>query len=325
MQSVRLKSGKIYVSLASYRDPYLQSTIDSLFCEADNPENITVGCFIHALENEFETLKLERTYDEKVKYEIETPGQIFSVTACRNRCLKWLDDSYEYVLQIDSHSRFDQGWDTTLINIIKSIDDKKSILSGALPTFDIFEDGTEEKKEQTDPISFAMHTDTTKENLLRSYDLAPRGTILKPIEGKTYAHDWYMTGHFIFASAKYFKTVLQPEWVLFWGEEVLNGFRTFTAGWNVYIPIKIPIYHLYSDKIKRPRLVDDFPEKYFIQRDYTTNRIIDILIGKDIKDGDIFYERSMSDFYIHVGYNLGEFFDFWRKWRKELFDVGRNV
>ena len=62
---------KIYVSLASYRDPYLESTIDSLFKEADNPDNILVGCFIHALENELETSKLKRTYDNKVKYKIE--------------------------------------------------------------------------------------------------------------------------------------------------------------------------------------------------------------------------------------------------------------
>jgi hypothetical protein len=320
-----LENGKIYVSIASYRDPYLQSTIDSLFCEADNPDNITVGCFIHALEKEFETLKLERVYDEKVKYEIEIPGQIFSVTECRNRCLKWLDDSYDYVLQIDSHSRFDQGWDTKLIKMLKSTNDNKAILSGALPVFDILEDGTEIKKQQNYPVSFIMHSDTTKENLLHSYDLSPRGQILTTLPNKEYAIDWYLAGHFMFSLSEYFKKIPQPDWVLFWGEEVLNGVRAFTAGYNVYIPKNVPIYHLYSDRIKRPRLSQDFPKEYFPKRDYTTNRIIDILIGKDIKKDDIFYERSMSDFYIHVGYNLGEFFDFWRKWRKELIDVGRNV
>lgn len=315
---------KIYVSLASYRDPYLQSTIDSLFCEADYPENIMVGCFIHALEHEIKSSELERTYDGKVQYDLELAGKMFSVTACRNRCLKWLDDSYDYILQIDSHSRFDQGWDTRLIKLIESIDDKKPILSGALPVFDILEGGTEEKKEQPYPVSFVMHTDTTKENLLHSYDLSARGTILEPIEGKEYARDWYMTGHFIFASAEYFKTIPQPDWVLFWGEEVLNGFRTFTAGWNVYVPKDIPVYHLYSDRIKRPRLHEDFPNEYFPRRDYTTDRIIDILIGKDIKDGDMFYERTPEEFYKHVGHNLGELFDSWRQWRNELMEKGRN-
>jgi len=317
-------SKKIYVSLASYRDPYLQSTIDSLFCEADNRENITVGCFIHALENELESSNLERTYGGKVKYEIEQAGKMFSVTACRNRCLKWLDDSYSYVLQIDSHSRFDQGWDTRLITLIESIEDKKPVLSGALPVFDIFEDGTEEKKEQAYPVSFEMHTDSVKSNLLHSYDLSPSGVVLETIEGKEYARHWYLTGHFIFAPLEYFKSIPQPDWVLFWGEEVLNGFRTFTAGWNVYIPINIPVYHLYSDRIRRPRIHEDFPSEYFPKRDYTTDRIIDILIGKDIKDGDVFYERSVEDFYQYVGHNLGKLYDDWRQWRKELIDRGRD-
>ena len=128
----------------------------------------------------------------------------------------------------------------------------------------------------------------------------------------------------MFSLSEYFKKIPQPDWVLFWGEEVLNGVRAFTAGYNVYIPKNVPIYHLYSDRIKRPRLSQDFPKEYFPKRDYTTDRIIDILIGKNLKEDDIFYERSMSDFYIHVGYNLGEFFDYWRTWRKELIDIGRS-
>lgn len=315
---------KIYVSIASYRDPFLQSTIDSLFNEADNPENITVGCFIHALDYEIEDLRLERTYGNKVKYEIEKAGTVFSVTACRNRCLKWLDNTYEYVLQIDAHSRFDMGWDTRLINMIQSIEYEKPILSGALPVFDILENGIEEKKQKTYPISFEMHTDITKQSLLHSYDLLPKSVILKNLLGKEYAHDWYLTGHFIFAPVKYFKTILQPEWILFWGEELFNGVRAFTAGWNVYIPSDVPIYHLYSNKIKRPKLFEDFPDKYFPLRDYTTDRIIDILIGKDIKENDIFYERSIKDFYNYIGYNLGELLDSWRNWRQELINRGRS-
>jgi hypothetical protein len=315
---------KIYVSLASYRDPYLQSTIDSLFCEADNPDNITVGCFMHVLEKDFAGSGLERTYDDKVKYEIEVAGKLFSVTECRNRSLKWLDDTYDYILQIDSHSRFDQGWDTRLIEMLKETSDDRAVLSGALPVFDILEDGEEVKSKQPYPVSFEMHTSSTMEWILRSYDLSPRGVVLEREPGKNYAKHWYLTGHFIFSKAEYFKSVPQPDWVLFWGEEVLNGARTFTAGWNVYIPINIPVYHLYSDRIKRPRLNDDFPSEYFPRRDFTTNRIIDILSRKEIRYGDLFDKRSLDEFYDFVGHDLGQLYDGWRSWRKELMDRGRN-
>lgn len=315
---------KIYVSLASYRDPYLQSTIDSLFCESDFPNNIKVGCFIHALPEEMDTLKLERTYDGKVEYSIERAGQMFSVTECRNRSLAWLTDEYDYILQVDAHTRFDQGWDTYLINLIESIEYDKPILSGSLSTFDIKEDGEEVKTYMKSCRSFYMNNEDTKRAFLHSYDLAPNGHILPLIEGKNYAIDWYLAGHFIFAPAAYFKSIPQPDWVLFWGEEVINGVRAFTAGWNVYIPEDIPLYHLYSPVIKRPRLWEDFPDGFFSRRDYTSNRIVDIMINKNIQEGDLFYERSLEEFYNHVGCNLGELFDNWRTLRNEKIGQGRE-
>lgn len=307
----------IYVSIASYRDTYLQSTIDSLMCEADNTDRITVGCFVHAYPDEMELLKLDRTYDGKVLYCIEPAGSMFSVTECRNRSLTWLTENHDYVLQVDAHTRFDKGWDTYLIDLIESIEYKKPILSGSLSVFDILEDGTEIKTYMKGARSFYMHNEDTKRSVLNSFDLAPNGHVLELVENKNYAHDWYLAGHFIFAPISYFKSIPQPEWVLFWGEEIINGVRAFTAGWNVYIPEDIPLYHLYSQVIKRPRLWEDFPDGFFGVKDYTTNKIIDIMIGKDIKDGDIFYERSLDQFYKHVGLNLGELFESWRVSRNE--------
>lgn len=313
---------KIYVSLASYRDPYLQSTIDSLFSTAHNPNNIKVGCFIHALPEEMETLRLERTYDGRVQYALEQAGTLFSVTECRNRSLEWLDDTYDYVLQVDAHTRFDFGWDTQLIRLIESIGYKKPILSGALSIFDILPDGTEIKTYLKSAKSFYLNNDDSRRAFLRSYDLAPNGVILPLLEGKRYAHGWYMAGHFIFAPANYFRTIKQPEWVLFWGEEIINGARAFTAGWNVYVPEDIPLYHLYSQTIKRPRLWEDFPDGFYSRREHTTDRIIDILIGKDVQEEDLFSERSLAELYAHIGYDLGALFDEWRTYRRKRLEEG---
>lgn len=315
-------SKKIYVSLASYRDPYLQSTIDSLFCEADRPENIRVGCFIHHLPDEVDALTLQRTYDDKVKYAMEPAGTLFSVTECRNRSLAWLDDSYDYVLQIDAHTRFDAGWDTQLIDLIESIEDKKPILSAALSIFDILPDGTEVKTYLKSAKSFYLNNDDARRAFLRAYDLAPNGIILPLIEGKPYALGWYMTGHFMFAPAEYFKTIKQPDWVVFWGEEIINGVRAFTAGWNVYVPEDIPLYHLYSQVIKRPRLWEDFPDGFYSRREKTTDKIIDILTGKDIQPEDLFYERSLDELWERVGHNLGTLFEGWRQHRIEKLSPG---
>lgn len=305
---------KIYVSIASYRDPFLQRTIDSLYCTAKNPENITVGCFLNAFPEELRDCAPLNRYNYKTYYETEAPGSIFSVTECRNRCLKWLDESYDYVLQVDAHTAFDNNWDEYLINFISNIEYEKPILSGSLSSFGVYPNGSEIRKYFSLARTFYLNNEDTKRAYLNAADLAPNGTALDPLPGKTYAHGWYIAGHFIFAPAKYFREIKQPNWVLFWGEEVINSVRAFTSGWNVYIPVDIPLYHLDENLTKtgRPRLWEDFPDQWFPKRETTANKIIDIMNNKNIEPGDIFYERSLEELYNHIGIDLGKLFEEWR-------------
>lgn len=312
---------KIYVSIASYRDPFLQRTIDSLYCTADNPENITVGMFINAFPEEIDSLTPIKRKGYDLQYSIEPAGSIFSVTACRNKCLSWLDDSYDYVLQIDSHTAFDNHWDTKLIRQIQETEDPKSILSGALSSFGINPDGTEIRQYASLARTFYLTNEDTKRSYIKGADLAPNGTAIEPLPGKTYAHGWYISGHFIFSYADYFRSIPQPEWVLFWGEEVINSVRAFTAGWNVYIPVDLPLYHLDENLTKtgRPRLWEDFPDEWFPKRDPTADKIIDLMNNKNIKEGDLFYNRTLEDLYRHIGVDLGKVFEEWRIERHERF------
>lgn len=309
---------KIYVSIASYRDPFLQRTIDSLYCTAKRPENITVGCFINVLPEELQNLVPFNRYGYKVYYETERPGSLFSVTECRNRCLKWMDESFDYVLQVDAHTAFDNGWDEYLIKFIEEIEYEKPILSGALSSFGVYPDGTEERQYVSLARTFYLTNEDTKRAYMNASDLAPNGTALSLLPGKTYAHGWYIAGHFIFAPAQFFRDIKQPDWVLFWGEEVINSVRAFTAGWNVYIPEDIPLYHLDENLTLtgRPRLWEDFPDEWYPKRETTADRILDIMNNKNIKEGDLFDERSLLELYDHIGVDLGALFEEWRTERR---------
>lgn len=311
---------KIYVSIASYRDPFLQRTLDSLYCTADKPENITVGMFINAFPKEMKDLAPAGREGYDLRYTMEPAGLIFSVTACRNKCLTWLNDSYDYVLQVDSHTAFDNHWDTALINQIEETEDSKAILSGALSSFGVNPDGTEIRQYVSLARTFYLTNADTKRAYLNAADLAPNGTAIDPLPDKNYAHGWYITGHFIFAPAKYFKDIPQPEWVLFWGEEVINSVRAFTAGWNVYVPVDIPLYHLDENLTRtgRPRLWEDFPDNWFPRREPTAEKIIDLMNNKNVEEGDLFYERTLDELYTHIGVDLGKLFDEWRVERHEL-------
>jgi hypothetical protein len=304
---------KIYVGFASYRDPYLQSSIDSLMENADNPKNITIGCFIQFLPQDLPDLFLTNVYGGQVNYSIESAGKIFSVTECRNKSLIWLNKEHDYVLQVDAHTRFDKGWDTQLLTLISSIDYPKPLLSGNISVFDIKEDGTEVKTPLHGAHCNSFTEEISKKTFLDCYELVPQVDKLTCLPGKNYAHHWYILGCFIFAPAEYFKSITQPDWVMFWGEEILNGLRAFTAGWNVYVPESIPLYHLYSSIIKRPRIWEDFPNEYYKRRVSTTDRIIDILLDEDLQKEDLFFERSLKELYLQIDCDLGILFDTWRK------------
>lgn len=312
---------KIYVSIASYRDPFLQRTIDSLYCAADNPSSITVGCFINVFPEELQEKVPFNRYGYNVIYETEMPGTVFSVTYCRNRCLKWLDDSYDYVLQVDAHTAFDNGWDTRLVEMVNSVGYEKAILSGALSSFGVYPNGEEIRDKAVLARSFYLTNEDTKRAFLNASDMAPNGCILETLPDKGYAHGWYIAGHFIFSPAKYFLDIPQPDWVLFWGEEVLNSVRAYTAGWNVYIFEDIPLYHLDENVTRtgRPRLWEDFPDEWFPKREPASDRIVDIMNNIDTVSGDLFYVRSLKELYEHVGTDLGNMFLEWRAQRRERF------
>lgn len=302
-------SPTIYVAIACYRDLFLQSTIDSLYRTAKNPEAIRVGCFIQ--ERYPEKPLISDNHGYKVSVDSQEPGKVFSVCECRNRSLKFLSNE-EFVLQIDSHMRFDDNWDETLLKDFHSLSNSKALLSTGLSSFKANKDGSDERFKILNLRTFEFNNEQSRKTFLDCYELVGQPNFVKG-NNDPIRRDWYLCGHFIFGPSKFFKDIVQPEWVGFWGEEIINSIRAFTAGWDVYSVRDVPIYHLdeHISNTGRPRLWEDYPDQYFSNRHPTTDRIIDTLIGKSIED--LFTERSLNEFNQVVGYDIGAMFDHWRK------------
>ena len=120
---------KIFVQIASYRDPECQHTVKDLFEKATHPDRIYVGICWQFIKSE-----------DKHLFEIPSPRprqmRITEIDARETKGLAWarslvqkllLDE--EYTLQIDSHMRFEPGWDETLISMLAECDSKKPILT----------------------------------------------------------------------------------------------------------------------------------------------------------------------------------------------------
>ena len=107
-----MKRNKIFISIASYRDPELIPTIEDCIANAKLPNNLVFGiCRQFHPKDKFDNLKKYKN-DPRFKI-IDVPhDKAPGVCWARSEIQKLYDDE-EFHLQIDSHHRFAKHWDHT--------------------------------------------------------------------------------------------------------------------------------------------------------------------------------------------------------------------
>ena len=106
---------KIFVQIASYRDPELLPTIRDCINKSKYPENLTFGICWQRDENE-----------SMSEFENDPRFKVLDYHWSKSKGLCWarseiqkLWEGEEYTLQLDSHHRFLQDWDVELIEMMK--------------------------------------------------------------------------------------------------------------------------------------------------------------------------------------------------------------
>ena len=114
---------KIFIQIASYRDPELLPTLRDCIDKAHKPENLVFSiCWQHSKEDEWDNLDEFKNDD---RFKIIDVDYTESKGACWARnTLQQQYDGEAYTLQLDSHHRFIQDWDKELIDMLKGLQDK---------------------------------------------------------------------------------------------------------------------------------------------------------------------------------------------------------
>ena len=115
---------KIFISIASYQDPLLESTIISAYESSKNPENLVFG----VCDQSSYPLDIDKfSFKDQIHYEHIDP--LLSEGPCWARAeIQKKFTNEEYYLQIDSHSQFEEDWDSYLIKYINKIQEVDSEL-----------------------------------------------------------------------------------------------------------------------------------------------------------------------------------------------------
>lgn len=234
------------MSVASYRDPQAPLTVKDLLEKADRPSSISVGVLSQLASGLDDHCKVGSSSNVR---EVIIPAQE-SRGACwaRHRIFTTLLHDEDFVLQIDSHSRFDPGWDTKLLRMFERTQDPLAVFS-TYPS--AFNPETNHFSPQTynrfDCQSFNDMGFPVISSGVIGVGKAPQQAELTP----------FIAGGCMFTSSKTIRAVPYDPYLYFVGEEINYAIRLWTHGFNIYTPNDPFMYHFYGRSATRSFHWDD--------------------------------------------------------------------
>jgi hypothetical protein len=292
-------NGKIFIQIASYRDPQLVPTIKDCIKNAKNPKKLVFSiAWQHSTEDLWDSLdefrgdKRFRIVDIDYK---ESKGACWA----RNQLQQNYKDE-EYTLQLDSHHRFAENWDEECILMIKQLQEKghkKPLLTGYISSFDPDND-PEGRIQQPWKMNFDRFIPEGAVFFLPATidDYKER---TEPLPARFYS------AHFCFTLGSFIKEVPHDPEYYFHGEEISIAVRSYTWGYDLFHPHKIVAWHEYTRKGRKKQWDDDPKWVTKNVNCHLRNRKLFEMDGelKDIDFGiyDFGTERTLEDYERYAG------------------------
>jgi len=274
---------KIFIQIASYRDPQLIPTILDCINNAKNPQNLVFGiCRQYHPDDKFDDLT--EIKDERFKV-IDVPyDKSKGVCWARNQ-IQQLYSGEKYTLQIDSHMRFTKDWETTLIemlNNLKELGIPKPLLTGYVPSFDP-ENDPQSRVQEPWRMSFDRYIPEGAVFFLP--ETIPSWRELEiPVPARIYS------AHFCFVDGEFATEVQHDPELYFHGEEISVAARAFTHGYDLFHPHRVVIWHEYTRK-GRTKTWDD--DKNWVEKNNKSHSRNRRLFGMD---GETYDENEFGKY-----------------------------
>ena len=239
----------IFIQIASYRDPELIPTIRDCISKSAYPENLRFGiCWQHAYEDEWDNLS-EFSEDERFIIKDYLWNESKGLGWAR-QCTQQLYDGETYTMQIDSHHRFIEAWDTELISMMSQTGSLKPILT----TYGVMYTPGEELIDYGPSIMVGEKFSDHGTILFYPHYIENAQLLTSPIKAR------FVSGHFFFTIGKHCLEYKYDPDIYFAGDEISLSLRSFTLGYDLYHPHKTIIWHEYTRKFRKKHW-DDFDDR----------------------------------------------------------------
>ena len=302
----------IFISIASYQDPLLVSTIFSAYENAEN-KNDLIFSICDQSDNMIDINGI--TFSDQIHYDHVDP--FFSKGPCwaRHRAQSFFNEE-DFFLQVDSHTQFAPEWDSIFIKQLEKISAneeideyfKKPIITSYPRSFKVldFEKGL-----------FELHTGDKHTQVItyRKDSLFLKGSFSRqigiPTKHTDITHAILLAAGCIFTKGAFVKEIPYDPNYYFYGEELSLAMRAFTNGYSFFHIPDVPLFHLYTDTSDIPRKLHWDPEddqkravKWTELDKKSLNRLDDLFADKVEEPLSLGKERSLEDYALISGIDL---------------------
>ena len=292
---------KIFIQIASYRDPQLIHTIKSALENAKKPKNLVFGIArqFHP-EDGFDNLD-EYKNDKRFRI-LDIPHQESKGVCWARHQVQQLYKDETYTMQIDSHMRFEKNWDDEFIKMIKQLQKdgySKPLLTGYVSSFDPDNDPNGRVRE---PWRMVFDRFIPEGAVFFLPETIPSWQEMKkPVTARFYS------AHFAFTLGEFSTEVQHDPEFYFHGEEISIAARAYTHGYDLFHPHKVLIWHEYTRKGRTKQWDDDKEWHLKNNQSHKKNRQLFGMDGEEMIDmgkygfGTV---RSLSDYEKYAGINF---------------------
>jgi len=226
---------QIFVAIAAYTDPELPRTLRDALETARRPDRLRFGICWQADPKVPVPLEAFRR-DPRFRFVDTTIYESQGGPWARNIAQSlWRGEPY--TMQIDSHMKLEPEWDARLIDMLEELPSDKPLLSMNAPLFWYDAAGLLHKR-------LDMGVPTTKVGGWEAsshwapwFDFGPPNT-------QNHGRTRFVNGNFAFTRGVWNVEVPQDPGQYYWGEEINVTIRSFTWGYEFFLPTEPVAWHM---------------------------------------------------------------------------------
>lgn len=316
---------KIFISVISCKERYLEETIKSALSNAEIKSRVHIGVVNTVLPDDEAFIFQD---DNVIIKNIYSPT-ILGVGFSRKKAIDLCPNEIDYILQVDAHTVFAKNWDSLLIDFIKQIEKNtkhnKIIISQHLSGFVVKKNNTVfipslssefdpfnievEKGRYPDPVCLSINN--LNRCLHEGYP-ASWGQITD-WKNNNYLENSSICGGFVFSRKKMFEEIPHDKRCAWGADESVFGMRAWTRGYKIYTIKKFILFHLIkfefdeegvdknSWRLEIDKVFDKWQNTYLV--------IKNIFTGKEFGIFGALNEDKLIDYENFTNFNFKNFYE----------------